>query len=93
MGGVVGAVAAHRAGGGADARGVHQDAQVAELAGAVDGGGDLGGVGDVDVGEGAAELVGQRLTLVVLHVGDEHLRPGRRELPGDRGADARGGPR
>ena len=89
---VVAAVAADGARGRADAGGVHQHPQRRELARGVDGGRDLGRVGDVDVGERAAQLVGQGLALVVLHVGDHDRRPGGGEAAGDGGADARGGP-
>ena len=51
-----------------------------------------GGVGHVDVDERAAQLVGQRLALVVLHVGDHDRRAGGGEAAGDGGADARRGP-
>ena len=88
---VVGAVAADGARGRADAGGVDHDPQLAQLAGLVDGGRDLGGVGDVDVGERATDLVGQRLALVVLHVGDHDGRPGRGQPAGDGRADARRG--
>ena len=88
---VVGAVAADGARGRADAGGVDQHPQRRELGGGVDGGRDLRGVGDVDVGEHAAHLVGERLALLVLHVGDHDRRAGGGELAGDGGADARRG--
>ncbi len=44
------------------------DAQRAQLLGRLDRGDDLVGVGDVGVGEHAADLLGEGLALVVLHV-------------------------
>src|SRR4029079_16328213 len=52
---VVRAVAADGARRRADAGGVHRDPQLTQLGGAVDGGPDLVGVGDVYVGEHAAD--------------------------------------
>ena len=65
------AVAADRALGPADAGRVDHRAQRRDLGGGVDGGGDLVGVGDVDRGEDAADLGGERLALVGLQVGDD----------------------
>ena len=48
------------------------------------------GVGDVDLREDAADLVGEGLALVLLEVGDDDLRALRGELTGDGGADAGG---
>ena len=75
----------------ADAGGVHQDPQRAELDGLRDRRLDLLGVGDVDRDERAADLLGERLALVGLEVGDDDLRARGGELAGDGGADARGG--
>ena len=90
MGRVVLAVPADRALRPADAGGVDEDPQRPELGGPVDRGGDLGGVGDVDGDELAADLGGQRLALVGLQVGDDHPGAPLGEAAGDGRADARG---
>ena len=89
MGGVELAVAADGALGRADAGGVDQDPEVAELGGLVDRGLDLRGVGDVDLREGAADLVGERPAALLLEVRDDDLRALLGELAGDGCTDAR----
>jgi hypothetical protein len=73
----------------ADARGVDHRAERGDLGGGVDGGRDLVGVGHVDEGEDALDLLGERLALVGLEVGDHDGRAPGGELAGDRGTDAR----
>ena len=73
----------------ADAGGVDDRAQRRDLGGRVDGGLDLVGVGHVDLGEDAADLLGEGFALVGLQVGDHDDRALGGELAGGRGADAR----
>ena len=67
------AVLADGAGGPADAGRVDEGPQRAHLLGRLDGGDDLVGVGHVGVGEDAADVRGDGLALLVLHVGDDDL--------------------
>ena len=60
-----------------------------DLGGGLDRGADLLGVGDVDLGEHALDLLGERLALVGLQVGHHHGGTAGGELTGDGGADAR----
>ena len=83
------AVAADGALGPADAGGVDDGAERRDLGGGLDRGADLLGVGDVDLGEDALDLLGERLALVGLQVGDHDGGTAGGELTGDGGADAR----
>ena len=62
----------------------------AELAGHLDGGLDLLGVGDVDLGERPADVGCESPTLVGLDVGDDDLGALGCKLASDRGTDAGG---
>ena len=68
-----GAVLADRALGPADAGRVDEHADRAHRLGHLDGVDDVVGLGDVDLAERAADLVGERLALVLLQVGDDDL--------------------
>ena len=70
---LVGAVLADRALGPADAGRVDEHAHRAHRLGHLDGVDDVVGVRDVDLGERAADLVGELLALVLLQVGDDDL--------------------
>ena len=72
----------------ADAGGVDARAQRSDLRGGLDGGGDLLGVGHVDPGEDALDLVGEGLALLGVDVGDHDDRAAGGEGAGDGGADA-----
>ena len=61
-----------------------------ELGGLHDRGLDLRGVGDVDLREDAADLVGEGLAALLLEVRDDDLRALRGELTDDGGTDAGG---
>ena len=89
---VVGPVLVHGALGPADARAADGDPQVAGLAGGGHGGLHLVGVGDVAELEARppAELLGERVALLLVEVGDGHVRaPGVQEAGGG-GAETRG---
>jgi hypothetical protein len=64
-------VLADGAGRPADAGGVDDGPERAHLLGGLDRGDDLVGVGDVGLGEEAADVLGDELALLVLHVGDD----------------------
>ena len=86
---LVGAVLADRALRPADAGRVDEHAHRAHRLGHLDGVDDVVGLGDVDLGERPADLVGERLALVLLQVGDDDLRAPRRQQPRRRRADPR----
>ena len=74
----------------ADAGGVHDRAQRAELGGGVDGGLNLAGVGDVDGNELAADLSGDLLAVLSLQIRDDDLGALLGEATGRRCTDAGG---
>ena len=84
-----GPVAADGALGPADAGGVDDRADRRDVGGGLDRGADLLGVGHVDLGEHALDLLGERLALVGLQVGHHDGGAAGGELAGDGGADAR----
>jgi hypothetical protein len=83
-------VAADGADRAADAGGVHAGPQRRDRRRLLDGGGDLLGPRDVDLGEDALDLLGERLALVGLEVGDDDGRAARGEGTGAARSDAAG---